>query len=176
MTASISITESALLTALRSFLLGIIGGEVIKAQGNRAAMPTGDFCTMTPLLVTGLSTDRVTYADPGSNPGTGDHSRSTRWDCQLDFYGPSAADHAATVATLIRTGYACEQFAASGVDMQPLYAGEPKQTTMLNAEQQFEDRWTLEFSAQFNPAVSTPQDFAAALTVVPASIDARFPT
>ncbi|HEV2540196.1 MAG TPA: hypothetical protein VGU03_10865 [Frateuria sp.] len=176
MTATISITESALLTALRAFLLGIVAGEVIRAQGNRAAMPVGDFCTMTPLFVTGLSTNRVTYTDPGSNPGTGNNGRSSRWDCQLDFYGPSAADHAATVATLIRTDYACEQFAASGVDMQPLYAGEPKQTTLINAEQQFENRWTVEFSAQFNPVVSTPQDFAAALTVAPASVDARFPT
>lgn len=172
-TASISITEAALLAALRGFLLPIIGGQVIRSQTNRAPMPTGDFCVMTPLFLTGLSTSWSAYTDPGSNPGSENAQRSTQWNVQLDFYGPSAADHAAIIAALIRTPYACDQLAGSG--MQPLYAGDAKQTAMVNAEQQYENRWTVDFVAQFNPVVQTPMDFAAQLAIGLADVDVTFP-
>lgn len=176
MATTISITESALLVALRTFMLGIfpIGVQVIRSQVNRAAMPTGDFIVMTPMLLTGLSQPApVSYTDPGTNPGTANVQRSTQWSVQLDVYGPNAADNAAIVAQLIRTPYACDQLATSG--MQPLYAGEPKQTALINAEQQYENRWTLDFHAQFNPVVQTSQDFAATLYVGLADVDVTFP-
>lgn len=171
--ATISVTESALLLALRAFLIGIYAGEVIKSQDNRVPMPTGSFCTMTPLFLTGLSTYRPTYTDPGSNPGTQAIERGTQWRVQLDFYGDDAADSAAIVAQLVRTPYACEQLAASG--MQPLYASEPKQNPLINAEQQYNNRWTVDFFAQFNPVVQVPQDFAAALQIDLVEIDEHFP-
>lgn len=173
MTATISITESALMIALRTFLLTVYAGEVIQSQTNRAAMPTGNFCTMTPLFLTPLSMSHSAYTDPGTNPGTEANQRSTEWRVQLDFYGDSAADSAATVAALVRTPYACEQLATSG--MQPLYAGDPKQTTLINAEQQFNSRWTLDFIAQFNPVVQTPLDFADQLDVGLIDIDVTYP-
>jgi hypothetical protein len=173
MTATLSITESALLTALRGFLLPVIGGEVIRSQGNRTPMPTGDFCTMTPMFQAGLSTSWSDYTDPGANPGSENVQRDTQWNVQLDFYGPNASDRAAIVAALIRTPYACDQLAASG--MQPLYAGEPKQTSLINAEQQYENRWTVDFVAQFNPVVQTPMDFAAQLAIGLADVDVTFP-
>lgn len=174
MTATIDITESQLLAALRTFLLGVYAGEVVKAQDNRVPMPVGPFCAMTPLFITGLSTSTSTYTDPGTNPGgTQNHQRSTQWQVQLDFYGAGAGDSAAIVAALIRTPYACEQLASSG--MQPLYAGEPKQMPLNNAEQQYENRWSVDFIAQFNPIVQTPQDFADQLVVGLADVDVTFP-
>ena len=59
--------------------------------------------------------------------------------------------------------------------MQPLYASDPKQTTLINAEQQYNNRWTMDFFAQFNPVVQVPQDFAAALQVDLAEVDEHFP-
>jgi hypothetical protein len=59
-------TQSAALTALRSFLLAILpaGVEVIQAQGNRAPEPkVSDFVVMTPILRARLSTNVDTYAD-----------------------------------------------------------------------------------------------------------------
>lgn len=173
MSASISVTQTQLLNALRTFLLSIYTGEVIQSQNNRVPMPTGNFCTMTPLFLNGLSTNRASYTDPGTNPGTESNERSTEWRVQLDFYGDNAADSAATVATLIRTPYACEQLADSG--MQPLYAGDPKQTTMINAEQQWQSRWTMDFVAQFNPVVQTPMDFADQLGIGLVDVDVAFP-
>jgi hypothetical protein len=172
MSTSISITESKLYTALRSFLLGVVACPVIQTQQNRSAMPTGDFCAMTSLGTYGLSTDKASYIPL---TGTESHTRSTRWDVQLDLYGTDAAENANMIATLLRTDYACTQLAASGIDMQPLYAADPRQGTIINGEQQYEKRWIVEASFQFNPVVSVPQDFANSLTVTPAEIDAVFP-
>ena len=173
MTASIDITETQLLTALRTFLLTVYAGEVIQAQANRVAMPQGNFCTMTPLFLKALTMSHSAYTDPGTNPGAESNQRSTQWNVQLDFYGPTSSDACAIVAALIRTDYACDQLAASG--MQPLYAGDPKQTTMINAEQQYEPRWTVEFVAQFNPIVTTPLDFASVLNAGLIDVDVKFP-
>lgn len=173
MSTTIDITQTQLLTALRTFLLGIYAGEVIQSQNNRVPMPNGNFCTMTPLFLTGLSTSRSTYTDPGTSLGTESNQRSTEWRVQLDFYGESAADSATMVAALIRTSYACDQLADSG--MQPLYAGEPKQTTLTNAEQQYESRWTVDFIAQFNPTVQTTMDFADQLAIGLVDVDVTFP-
>lgn len=177
MSVTVSITKAQLQTALRAFLLGITGNgwQVIEGQDNRVAMPTGTFITMTSMLTPMLSTSKSTWVDPGSNPGTENNLTSSQWRCQLDFYGDGAGDMALTVSRLVRTEYACDQFATSGVDMQPLYAEEPRNTTLINAEQQYEERWTLDFLAQFNPVVSTPLDFAATLTAGLVEVDTTFP-
>lgn len=172
-----SITSSQLYTALRTFLLGIVttGWQVVQAQDNRVAMPTGSFVTMTAMAMSLLSTSKSTWIDPGTNPGTENNLTSSGWRVQLDFYGDGAQDMALMVSRLVRTEYACTQFSASGVDMQPLYAEEPRNTTLINAEQQYEERWTFDFHAQFNPIVTTPLDFAAALEAGIVEVDTTFP-
>jgi hypothetical protein len=172
MTATISITEAQLYTALGNFLVGVLPCPVIQAQQNRIAMPIGNFVTMTSLGTTGLSTDKATY-QPAESTQT--HERSTRWDAQLDFYGPTAADYANLVATLMKTDYACSQIEASGLSMDPLYAEEPRQIPFVNAENQYEKRWSVQCAFQFNPTVVVTQQFAASLEVIPESIDVVFP-
>lgn len=66
MSATLSLTESQTLAALRSFLLVILptGTEVVKAQDNRVAMPAGpNFVAMTPSGRTRLATNVDTYQD-----------------------------------------------------------------------------------------------------------------
>lgn len=177
MSVTISITNSQLQTALRAFLLGMLGTgwQVIEGQDNRAPMPLGNFVVMTSMLVGYIATPEESWVAGRSNPGIDNAKTSSQWRCQLDFYGTGAQDAATAVSRIIRTGYACDQFTASGVDMQPLYAEEPRNLTMINAENQYEPRWSFDFIAQFNPVVSTPLDFAVALTVIPAEVDATFP-
>jgi hypothetical protein len=64
--ATISVTESDVLTALRSFLLNILpaGVDVIKAQVNRVPEPAGeDFVVMTPMSQDRLGTNETMYFD-----------------------------------------------------------------------------------------------------------------
>jgi len=62
----VSITESQMLTALRTALLAImpVGTEIIKGQGNRVPEPgAGNFVTMTPWLRERLEWNTDTYSD-----------------------------------------------------------------------------------------------------------------
>lgn len=161
---TVSITESNVLAALRTFILSLVTCEVIKGLGNRVAMPPNDFIAMTPVMAPPLATNVSTYSDvPGA--GTQSIKRSTQYMVQIDCYGATANDRATLISTLLRSEYACNSFAASGFDIQPLYAEDPKQMPIVDGEAQFEERWTFNAVIQFNPAVSVPQDFAAALSV-----------
>lgn len=176
MAASISITDDDITTALRGFLLSLISTEVVLSQDNRVPMPEGDFCTMTPIGVNGLSTNRQSYTDPGTVTGGSTQTiRTNVWRCQLDFYGGTAQTNAFIVGTMVRSEYAVEQFKSLGVDIRPLYAGEPHQTTMINGEQQYESRWTLDFHAQVNAAITTPMQFMDNINVGLVEVDAKFP-
>lgn len=175
MSSTLNVTESDLFTALRSFLLTILGTsvEVIQAQNNRVPMPIGPFVAMTPLMVEGLSTPVTRYLDPGSGTGERHDVRTTRWSVQLDFYGPGAGMQAATVAGIWRTDYAADLLSSG--PLQPLYPGDPRQTSIVNAEQQWESRWTLELYAQFNPVITSPQQFADQLQIGLVEVDTKFP-
>ena len=177
MSVTISITKSQLQTALRTFLIGLLGSswQIIEGQDNRVPMPVGNFVVMTSMTVGYIATPQESWSAGSANPGVDSAKTSSQWRCQLDFYGTGAQDAATAVSRIIRTTYACDQFTASGVDMQPLYAEEPKNLTMINAENQYESRWSFDFVAQFNPVVSTPLDFADSLTVELAEVDAVFP-
>lgn len=175
MSATISITQDDLTAALRGFLLSLVDAEVFLSQENNSPMPIGDFVTMTPMFITGLSTNRVSYNDPGVGQGSEQTQRSNQWRCQLDFYGNSAQDMAAIVGTMIRSEYASEWFRQNNMPVTPLYAGEPHQTTMINAEQQYENRWTLDFIAQFNAVVTTPLYFFDEIKVTAIAADLKYP-
>ena len=175
MTATVSVTESDLYTALRTFLLGLVSCPVQQSQQNRDAMPTGDFILMTGLNAPGLSTDKTTFIPGQSNPGSETHSRSTQWNAQIDCYGPDAANMAALIATAFKTDYAATALAGAAIEIQPLYAEDPRQMTIVNGENQYEPRWIVELAFQYNPVVTLPQDFAIGLTVIPAEVDAVFP-
>ena len=84
---------------------------------------------------------------------------------QLDFHDQDgAADDVQTVMTAFRDDYACEFYAATGFDIQPLYTSDPMQAPFVNGENQYEDRWTLDLVMQANPIISPPQQFADILT------------
>jgi hypothetical protein len=172
MTLAINVTYDSLMTALGNFLVAAFAAQVVQGQVNRVAMPQGNFIQMTPLLLSDLSTARTSYAPVD---GTQAITNPTKWTCQLDFYGPAAANNVAIFKAVIRTEYACQQFAAAGFEFQPLYAGDARNTALINGEQQYENRYTLDFIAQFNPIVTVVQDFANTLTVVLKEVDTTFP-
>lgn len=178
MPATISLHESDVFTALRTFLLGILpaGVEVVKAQDNGVAEPVGpDFVTMNAITMPRLATNVDTYTDPGTGPGTRNSLASMAMHVQLDVHGPNSADNTAIIATLFRDEYGCNSFASVNSQIQPLYCEEPKQMPFINGENQFEQRWIIDAAIQYNPITQTPQDFAEAVTVQIVSVDAAYP-
>lgn len=172
MSLLITITDDQLRQALLTFIEGAGETQVFAGQDNEVAQPTGQYVMLQTLYTKGLSTNKEAW---NTTAQTVDNGRDTEWCCQVDVYGPGAADRANLLALLVKTQYACGVFASSGVDMMPLYATDPQQTTMVNAEEQYEERYTFEFHAHYNPVVTTPGQFANVLTITPIDVDVRFP-
>lgn len=173
-----SITETDLLTAIRTFLLSVLPNdwEVVQGQDNRVPEPgSPNFIVMTPVNRSRLSTNVDTFSasmGPGQPLDTTNYERDTQADIQLDIHGEGGADGAQTVATLWRDGYAVDVMAPFGI--APLYATDGHQVPFINGEQQFEDRWVMTLYAQMNPIVSTTTQFADTVAVtIEVPIDAE---
>lgn len=186
MTLVVSPTESQVFSALRSFLLGLglayslpqtTAAEVVKGQSNRVAEPQGaDFVVMTPIRRPRLGTNVDTYGDPFPLPGIGSALQPTEVVVQLDVHGPNSGDNAQVIATMLRDPYAVDFFIATGFQVSPLYADDPRQVPFINAEKQYEDRWVVDAHLQADEVVSgAPVQFATSATVDLAEIDATYP-
>jgi hypothetical protein len=154
----VSIAVDAVIEALGAFLVPFVGAaQILRSQVNRVAMPPGAFVELTELLQVDLETP-ITVEDAASASITG----PKRIDIQIDFYGPDASDQCAAVKTVFRSQYAPAQFPAG---IAPLYCSDGIQAPLINAEQQYESRWTLTASLQYNPTVIIPSQSANALAV-----------
>lgn len=171
MSAIISLSETHVFTALRNFLLAVLpaGMEVVQTQDNGVPMPTGPFVAMNNIGIKRLSTNKAIYDNTAQTKGM---EVSTMYSVQLDFYGPVADSCAAIVQTLFRDEVGIRLFSDSVV---PLYADDPQQMTMINGEQQFEQRWRVEVCMQYNPVVTMPQQSATAAKVGLVNVDAIYP-
>lgn len=147
---------------------GVSAGSVIGTQ--QSGMPGG---AGTYLVSPSQSVSSATLSC-----GTTQLLQETDIVVQLDFHSANvgdAADMAQVVSTTFRDGYAVQQFATSGFAVTPLYADDPRQVPFLNAEQQFETRWSVDLHLQANQTVSLPQTYADAATVVLVDVDAIQP-
>lgn len=171
MTVSIDIVDQQVFGALRAFLLAVLpsGTEVVQGQDNRVAMPLGGFVTMNNAGQTRLTTNVSTYAPTA---GTKSVLTETKYDIQLDFYGPASQSWAALTQALFRDAFATDSMPAN---IQPLYADNPTQMPLIDGEAQYEQRWKLTASLQYNPIVTVSQDFADTLTLTLDEVDATFP-
>lgn len=173
MSASISITETDVFTALRALILSIIDCEVIRGLVNRVATPRNGFIAITPNGLLRMATNTTTY-----NPQQNQQflQQNTQITIQIDCYGKQSADWAVMLMTVLRSEYASTVFTDSGFDIQPLYASEPNQLPLVDGEQQYEERWMLQAILQSNPVTTLPQQFADELGPTGIiSVDAVYP-
>lgn len=183
MTASVNPVMDEMFAALRAFILNLIPTltDCRQAQMNRSPMPKGNFAVMTPITSSGLSTNRTRYQfSESSLNGAELHSRVTEWRCQVDFYGNSAQENATILSTITRSDFSCQWFrdysSGNGYPLLvPVFCSDPKQTSMINGEDQWENRWTCEFYANIPAIVSVPQQFMTNARVRGDSIDAKYP-
>lgn len=161
--ASISIGPVALNHQL--FGTGVVDGSKVLSQLSGVAGGTGAYS---------ISPSQAMSLSPVSG-GSKNVTQSSWIVIQVDVYGPSAMDNAQTITTLFRDEYAATQFATSGFDVTPLYADDPKQAPFIDAENQYEDRWTVEVQLQANQIVNVPQQFADEVTIDVISVDTTYP-
>ena len=180
MSVSVNITESDLRTALVTVLTELLpaGWKVINLQQDRVAMPNVPFVGMTQLRMPLNATPVHGYDSTNPAPISYTTSTDTLWVVQLDFCGSvsSGAQNAALVAArLLRDDWGYQAFLATGIAVNMVDVGDPKNTNFINDQNQFEDRWTLEFTGEFDPSITVTQDFASALNVELIEVDTTYP-
>jgi hypothetical protein len=162
MTATVTILQSALYTTLGNFIMSMLGldaAHVVQGYPNRVAMPVGPFVNMTIISMKRLRTNVDTIPD-GGFPTEVSAEQGTQVDMQLDCYGPASGDWATILTTLLRDNVGCVALAPT---CQPLYADDPIRSPLVDAEQQYEDRWILNARIQYNPATVTIRQYADTL-------------
>lgn len=137
-----------------------ICGKVQQAQVDRVPMPKGEFCIMTPLRFTRLSTTRDIKQDTG-NPADSamGYTEVRQADIQIDIYGDKAGDRAIALETVFTSGYGYEKIKALDERLSPLYSSAAIQAPMINAESQWQERYIITLSLQAHITVSFPQDY-----------------
>jgi hypothetical protein len=156
----VSITVDEVIDALGDFIQPFAAAsEIIRAQVNRVPMPPDPCIVLTELLEVDLETPIKGERLSGLQA---DIIGKTRVDVQIDFYGPAAGDQCKAVKNVFRSEYAPAQF-PDGI--KPRYCSDGIQSPLITGEQQWESRWTLTASLQYNPIVSLPQQSANALAV-----------
>lgn len=156
----VSIAVDAVIDALGAFLQPFCpGATIVRAQVNRVAPPESPFVELTEILQVDLETPAGANDKPNSQITV---TSPKRIDIQVDFYGPLSGDQCAAVKGIFRTSYATAQFPAG---IAPLYCSDGNQAPLITGEEQYETRWTLTASLQYNPTVSIPQQSANKLAV-----------
>lgn len=97
--------------------------------------------------------------------------KGTKVRIQFDFYGPVSENWATIIEALWRDYYGCDQLKPT---CQPLYSDEAMQMALVDGEQQYEERWTMDAYLQYNPSVTFTQQSATALAVTVINVDERY--
>lgn len=137
-----------------------ICGKAQQAQIDRVPMPKGQFCIMTPLRFKRLSSTREIARDTGDpDTSTIGFTEVRQADIQVDIYGADAGGRAIALETIFQSSYAYDGIKAIDGRVAPLYTSEAIQAPMINAESQWQERYTITVSLQVHITVDVPQDY-----------------
>ncbi len=172
MPASLDLTQDDVYTALRTFVQAVLGTgiEVVQGLANRVATPVGpNYVAITALLAVRLATNVNSF---DAIEGTTAALAQQRYDVQVDVYGPLSSNYATMLTTLFRDAYACDLMPAG---IQPLYADDPVQVPLVDGEQQYDQRWLITASVQYNPTTTTGVEFFEEIEITPVNVDVTYP-
>jgi len=149
MSAIPSISVNEVIAALSDFLLPIMpdGTQIVRAQTNRVSMPNPPCIVLTEVGQTDLS---ATHNDWLANDRA-NYQRSIQINVQIDFYDGQAGEMCSTTKTLFRSMYGPENFPDN---IKPLYCSDGIQSPLITGEEQYESRWTVTASMQYNPVIN----------------------
>lgn len=159
-----SIGVDTVIDALAEFLQVFLppNGEVIRAQVNRVSPPPSPYIELTEILQVDLN---IPFEDFLETTQFTNINASKKIDIQVDIYGSDSGDYCAAIKSALRTGWGYAQFP---VNVKPLFCDDGRQHPLITGEEQYERRWTLTASLQYNPIVTVPQQSA---TVLDATIE-----
>lgn len=166
----ISITQDQLFTALLPWLRTITSlpaSCVFQGDGNRTPLPfpTPGFVIVTIIKTRPLNTPVDEDDTTAGNPVQTNIERHYEVTVQLDFYsGPTVGNTSGTAfdwKTMVENVWH-DQATVDALEptCTPLYSNPAIMGPLDDAEVQFEQRWTMEVTLQFNPVISVPQQYA----------------
>lgn len=156
-------SDDAVFIALKAFVHNVLpdltNRQVVQGQQNNTPMPAGpNFVVIVPTGRVWQSTTTHGYRPDDDQRDT---TLPTRGEYNVNFYGPASADDAQTFAMLFRDMYGCDFFRSYAV--QPQWADNARQMPLIDDAKQYQQRYLVQAHLQFNPTVSTTQQFADTL-------------
>lgn len=145
-----SISVDQVIDSIADYLNLFTSVQVIRGNVNRTPMPGTAFIALTEILSVPLNKPIEIYGE-----STGTLNEHTRIDVQIDFYGWELSDIAKAVHTSFRTIWAVDNLPSW---LSPLYCSNLNKIPIINAEEQYDQRWTMTATLQYNPDVIVPQD------------------
>lgn len=157
------------LVAYIAGVLGLDAEHVVVGLANRVSMPTTGF-----VLIQAITTRRLRWNLHDFQtlaPTEADIIEGIEVQVQIDCYGPQttettdntgvASDWAQILSATLNDEFGCTALAPS--NLQPLYANEARMIPLVDGEEQYEERWSLDAHFQYNPVVTIPQQSANVL-------------
>lgn len=160
-----AIDSGALRVGSTIFGTGVTDGTVVDSFGAGTTGGAGTY----------VLNNSQTVASEVMSAGQTLSTQNTELTVQLDVHGPSSAENAQIISTLIRDDYGYSYFDSSGVDAHPLHADDPRQIPFINDQEQYEDRWVVECCLQVNETVQIPQEYADSVVVGLVDVDVVYP-
>lgn len=146
------------ITALGAFIQPFVTpNPIVRGQQNRTPPPITGYVVLTEIHSSDLETPTANYTDASLTLST-----STQIEIQADFYGPASGDQIRAIKSVFRSIYATAQFPSN---IQPLYCSDGNQSPLVTGEEQYEQRWTMSVSLQYNPLIELPQQTANTLAM-----------
>lgn len=159
-----SITIDDVITDLIAFLQPFVGNTVtpndptpiVRGQVNQVNPPQPAFVKVTEILRRPLDTP-VFENSTDKNIQQATVTNTKQFDIQIDFYGSNAGDWSAAFENVWRSPYSPDQFPAG---IAPLYCSDAHQAPLITGEEQYENRWVITASLEYNPVVIVSQQSA----------------
>lgn len=144
---------------------GVTPGTTIAALGTG----TGGAGTYTLSAVATANESGVALSVP---PGTQTLEEGVEVRVQIDCYGPSACDWANILSATLRDPYGCTALAPT---LTPLYADDARMMPLIDAEQQYEERWSLDACFQVNFVTTVQQQYTDDLELTVENVQVEYP-
>lgn len=175
MSAVVAPLQVAIYTAIKAFIVSVLGTSVPVSQGlgNRVSIPQAapGFVYMTIIDQQRLRTNIDTWDETNPAPTGLTAEQGMKVTCQIDCYGANAADWAAMLTTLWRDDYGC---LAMAPNCAPLYADEARLIPLIDSESQYTARYSITAYLQYNPVTTFPMQFADVLNVNLIDVDEAY--
>ena len=161
--------------ALVPFIIGVTGlaaANVVQGLPNRAAMPLPGFVTIQGITRKRLATNVQTWDQVSNPPMSLAIEQDIELGIQIDCYGPISADWADMLTTLLRDEYGVNALAPN---VTPLYADDARMIPLVDGEEQYEERWSIDAHFQYNPVTTVPQQYANVLDITLINVQEAYP-